>query len=333
MCKPIEFVKLSGSGNDFACIDNRHGRFDALLADRDRIARFAQRVCRHGLGVGADGVIFACPVEHGVDADIAARFLEADGSEAELCGNGTAVFVRWIVEGCRCEAPSPNGPPAAIAPSSRPLIGAPPPGGVAVAPGPELRVLTQAGVVRGRRVDGEYIRVCIPLPHDLRTAQRVHLDRRDWEYDFVVTGVPHAVTYVPDVDRVDVNRWGAAFRHHKTFQPRGVNANFVQVLGEGDLAIRTFEFGVEAETLACGTGCAAAAILSTVRHGWSDAFRKGDTPVRLRTRSGDHVRVYLTLEADNSVTYLCLDTVVRFAFRGVLHPDLANGALGEDRVR
>jgi diaminopimelate epimerase len=307
----IEFVKLSGSGNDFVCLDNRGGRFDPLLREPPRVARFARTLCRRGLGVGADGVIFACPVEDGVDADIAARFLEADGSEAELCGNGTAVFVHWAA-------------------ANRWFDHA------------EIRVLTQAGVVRGHPVaeapggnpdspagpDGSYVRVCIPLPHELRLGEELRAGRRNWSYDYVVTGVPHAVAYVPDVEGLDVGRWGPAFRHHKRFAPRGVNANFVQVLGEGRLAIRTFEFGVEGETLACGTGCAAAAILATIRYRWPDAIRRGDQPVLLQTRSGDVLRVYLTLAADNSVTDLCLDTRVRFAFRGELHPQLVEEAVG-----
>jgi diaminopimelate epimerase len=315
--KTIEFVKLSGSGNDFVCIDNRDGRFDALLDSPVRIGDFARAVCSRGMGVGADGVIFACRVEDGIDADIAARFLEADGSEAELCGNGTAVFVRWAV------ANRWFGPPAHEPPGADPLD--------AFGDGAtdaEIRVLTQAGIVRGKPVDGLYIRVCIPLPHDMRLAQELKLNRRLWQYDYVVTGVPHAVAQVADVHRTDVARWGPAFRHHATFQPRGVNANFVQVLGEGQLAIRTFEFGVEAETLACGTGCAASAILSTIRHNWPAAYRNGDEPVLLRTRSGDVLRVYLKLQSDNSVTDLCLDTIVRFAFAGKLHPQLMATAMG-----
>jgi diaminopimelate epimerase len=294
---PIEFVKLSGSGNDFLCLDNRAGRFDALLQEPARIGRFARALCRRGLGVGADGAIFACRVEDGVEADIAARFLEADGSEAELCGNGVAVFVHWV------------GDSGWFAPG-------------------EIRVLTQAGVVRGRPVDGRYIRACIPLPHDMQTGEHLHLKRRDWEYDFVTTGVPHLVTYVPDLDDLEVAHWGPLFRHHERFAPRGVNANFVQVRGEGELAIRTFEFGVEDETQACGTGCAAAAILATIRFHWPEAIRRGDRPVLLHTRSGDVLRVYLTLDADNSVRDLCLDTIVRFAYRGTLHPQLVAEATG-----
>ena len=295
--EPIDFAKLSGSGNDFLCIDSRDGRFAPFLADPARYGPFARALCDRHQGVGGDGVIFACPVEPGVEADLAARFLEADGSEAELCGNGTAVFVHWASEG-GWSSPA------------------------------EVRVLTAAGVVRGQHVDDPYVRVCIPLPHGMERDQEVRAGGRTWNYDYVVTGVPHAVTYVKDLDRLDVPKWGRAIRRHERFAPRGANANFVEILGEGRAAIRTFEFGVEDETQACGTGCAAAAILATVRFGWPQAYRLGERPVLLRTRSGDTLRVYLTLDGNHGVTDLCLDTIVRFAFRGQLHPQLARIALG-----
>ena len=95
MIDAIEFVKLSGSGNDFICLDNRDGRFDEILEAPDRVGHLARSLCSRGMGIGADGVIFACEPEIEGVSDIAARFFEADGSEAELCGNGTGCFLHW----------------------------------------------------------------------------------------------------------------------------------------------------------------------------------------------------------------------------------------------
>ncbi|HUT60385.1 MAG TPA: diaminopimelate epimerase [Phycisphaerae bacterium] len=295
MPEPIEFAKLSGSGNDFICIDSRDGRFDSMLSDLKAAGHFARSLCRRGLGVGGDGVIFACRPEDDIEADIAARFLEADGSEAELCGNGAGAFVYWAYQNRWHE-------------------------------GPELRILTPAGIVRGQDGQGPYVRVCIPLPEDVQRDRQIDVKGQRWTYDFAVTGVPHVVTYVDHLECLDVAHWGAAFRHHSRFEPRGANANFVQVLGTGRLAIRTFEFGVECETLACGTGCAAAAILATLRFGWPEKYARGQEPVLLRTRSGDVLRVYLTLAADGAVSDLCLETIVRFAYQGTIHPQLADVA-------
>ena len=292
----IEFAKLSGSGNDFICIDGRNGRFDELIDTPERIGHFAHTLCGRGLGIGADGVIFACDHEFGELADIAARFFEADGSEVELCGNGVGCFVHWVFV---------NG----------------------WAPAAETRILTPAGVVRGQDSDGLYVRVCIPQPEQRQADLELELDGRKFNCDFVVVGVPHLVTYVDDLAGLDVARWGGGLRRHERFAPRGVNANFVQVLGEGEIAIRTFEFGVEGETLACGTGSAAAAILAARRLGWAAPYTTGDRAILIHARSGDVLRVYFQIGADGEVADPCLETIVRFVYRGTLHPDLAERAL------
>lgn len=298
MSEHVEFAKLSGSGNDFICIDNRDGRWDSIIAAPDRIAHFARILCHRGTGVGADGVIFAClPEVEGV-ADIGASFFEADGSKAELCGNGTGCFIHWVIE-------------------------------AGWVPKGEVKVLTPAGVVRGQNSTGRHVRVCIPTPEDIRTDQQLKVAGNNLTYDFAVTGVPHVVHYVNDIELADVAGIGCEMRHHKRFQPRGANINFVQILGDGKLAVRTYEFGVEGETLACGTGSAAAAILSTMRFGWDNKYTCGSEPVEILARSGDTLKVYFTIQDDGSVTDVCLETIVRYIYRGMLQPQLAAVATDE----
>ncbi|MBN1555282.1 MAG: diaminopimelate epimerase [Phycisphaerae bacterium] len=286
----IPFWKLSGSGNDFICLDNHDGRLDFLLDDPDRLGRFVRGLCRRGHGVGADGVIFAVESEIEELADLGARFLEADGSECELCGNGTGCFTRFAV-----------------------LQGL-------VADG-EIRILTPAGVVRASRQDGRYVRVCIPSPESIRRDLHVSVEGKTFSCDYAVVGVPHLMTYVDDVEAVDVRRWGEALRHHHDFHPRGVNVNFVQVLGEGEIAVRTFEFGVEDETLACGTGSSASAILTALRFEWDGPLRQCETPVLVRARGGDVLRVYFAVNACGDVTNVCLETLVRVTLQGTLNPE------------
>jgi diaminopimelate epimerase len=297
----ITFAKLSGSGNDFVCIDNRDGRFDPLLAEPDRVGQLARRLCRRGISVGADGVIFAVEPEIDGVSDIGARFFEADGSEAELCGNGTGCFVRWV---CEKDWAHPCKP--------------------------DLRVLTPAGVVRGRIVDNGFVRVCIPLPEQVTPDQLLTTGGCTIEYDFAITGVPHVVTYVDNIDEADVHRLGKAIRHHEQFQPRGANANFVQVLGEGKIAIRTWEFGVEGETMACGTGTSAAAILAARRFGWPREYTDGTKPIEALARSGDSLRVWVSIDDAGQVVDLCLETFVRYVMEGQLHPELALAAVEPD---
>ena len=270
MTEPIEFAKLSGSGNDFVCIDARDGRYDDLLAG-GAVGAFAASLCRRGRSVGADGVIFAVRPEIEGVADLAARFFEPDGSEAELCGNGTACFILWAV--------------------------------------------------------GRYVRVCIPDPEEIQTGLELDVEGSRWRCDFAVAGVPHVIAYVGDLAHFDVAHWGPAIRHHDRFRPRGANANFVEVLGTGRIALRTFEFGVEAETLACGTGSAAAAVLAALRFGWPGAYLRGGEPVEITARSGDVLKVWFVRHDDGAITDVCLETVVRCVYDARLCPDLARDAL------
>jgi diaminopimelate epimerase len=296
MTDAIEFAKLSGSGNDFICLDNRDGRFDDLLARPEAVGHFARLLCRRSLGIGADGVVFAGRPEIEGVADVSARFFEADGSEANLCGNGTACFTRWVIAG-------------------------------GFVPDCEVRILTPAGVVLAQNCDARYVRVCIPTPEDLQPDVEVTVRGLPMWCDYVVVGVPHVVVYVDDLAATDVATLGPALRHHARFQPRGVNANFVQVLAPGELAIRTWEFGVEGETLACGTGSASAAILAALRFDWPAEYFAGEESVRLRTRGGDVLRVSFVRQDGGTIDDVCLETTVRFLFRGSLTRELAAAAL------
>jgi len=296
MSQSIEFAKLSGSGNDFICIDDRDGRLDDVLASPRRAGHFARTLCCRGMGIGADGLLLARRPEIEEVCDVAATFLEADGSESELCGNGTACFVRCMIE-------------------------------LGLDVQEDMRILTPAGVVRAQKADGDYIRVCIPSPEDMQQDLDVTAAGRRFRCDYVVTGVPHLITYVGDLEKVDMGHWGPALRHHRQFAPRGVNANFVQVLGEGRIALRTFEFGVEDETLACGTGSAAAAILTAMRYHWGEEYFRQERPVLVTARSGDELRVYFNRDENGLIDDVCLETVVRFLYTGKVHGDLARRAL------
>ncbi len=289
MTDSIDFAKLSGSGNDFICVDARDGRFDAMF-ESGAVGRFAAALCRRGRSVGADGLIFAVQPEVEGFADIAARFFEPDGSESELCGNGTACFIYWS---------SANG----------------------WVPTGEIKVFTPAGVVRGHLADGQYVRVCIPDPEHTATDIELTVEGRRWLCDFAITGVPHLVAYVDDVDQLEVAHWGRLLRHHPRFQPRGVNVNFVQVLDTGRIANRTFEFGVEAETLACGTGSAAAAIMTAIRHDWPERYLNGEEPVLVTARSGDVLKLWSKRSAEGAISDVCLDTIVRCVYDGRLCPE------------
>ena len=291
----IPFTKLTAAGNDFVCIDNCEGQFDALMDTADKIAHFTHTLCRHHVGIGADGVIFCQHPEIDGVADIGARIFEWDGSEVELCGNGTACFVTWATH--------------------MDLVSG------------EARILTPAGVVRGERIKDGYTRVCISLPEDLQTDLEVPVDGQMIPCDFVITGIPHVVTFVDDIDTADVAGLGPALRHHKMFKPRGVNADFVQILSEGVIALRTWEFGVEGETLACGTGSAASAILAAKRFGWVESMAGCDDPILVHTLGGKTLRVRFGVDEAGEFNDLCLESPVDIVYTGVIADELLREAL------
>jgi diaminopimelate epimerase len=298
MIPDIRFDKLSAAGNDFICIDNRAGRFDALLAEPARAGHFAASLCARGHGVGADGVIFASHPEIENVAHIAAQFYEADGSSCDLCGNGTGCFTDWAIAS-------------------------------GFVPDTQLQILTDAGVVLGSRCDDGYVRVCIPSPENTRRDLTIEAAGRSFTGDYTEVGIGHLVIPVDDLAGLDIRRFGPPLRYHEAFAPRGVNVNFVEILGPGRIAVRTWEFGVEGETLACGTGSSAAAILTTLRADWAGPIRQHETPVTVRTAGGDELRIYFNVDASETVTDPCLETLVRPIFHGQLSAEFASAAWGE----
>ena len=252
--RSLSFVKMSGAGNDFVVADNR----DGSIAEADK-ARLARRACRRKLGIGADGLILIERDGQRQDADYVMRYFNADGSEGELCGNGTrcaAVFAREIGAG-----------------------------------GTSQRVATPAGVLRAEILSGSggtaTVRVAMAKPSPIRRLRLSDLPGGEAELFALEVGVPHAIEVVPDVGVVDVDRRGSAIRRHAAF-PAGANANFIALdKGSGEIRLRTFERGVEAECLACGTGATAVVTVAHRFLGWPAA-------VPVRVASGDVIHIDCT---------------------------------------
>jgi diaminopimelate epimerase len=294
----IEFTKLNAGGNDFICIDNTTGLYSELL-DSEHLSAFVRALCRRGLAVGADGVIFACETGDGSGIDIVARFMEPDGSEARLCGNGTACFSYWCLD--------------------RGLV-----------KGPEINILTAAGTAQARpdEENPHRITVCVPNPRNLELCVDIETERKLRRVHLIDTGVPHAVAFVDDVDDVDVRYKGSLIRHHERFREMGgVNVNFTQVIKEGTIKVRTFEFGVEDETLACGTGSTAAAIISALLLEWPEKYLNGQEPVSVRVRGQETLRIWFTRHEGNVFTDTCLETGARPVYEGTLRAEFVDRLL------
>jgi diaminopimelate epimerase len=221
----VAFHKMQGCGNDFVIIDNRE-----LKVPVGGMPEWAKLVCRKCFGVGADGLIFLEASTEKTQADFFWHFYNADGSRAEMCGNGA-----------RCASKLGN------------LLGF----------APKKHVLgTDAGKVVSEVLDNGQVRVRLTPAKDLQAGKELDVDGEKLTVHFVNTGVPHAVVFVDDVSLMDVKRLGKAIRFHQAFAPKGTNANFVTVKDTGHLLLRTYERGVEDETYACGTGACASAVIA-----------------------------------------------------------------------
>ncbi len=150
----------------------------------------------------------------------------------------------------------------------------------------------------------------------MRQNLSIAVDNKILFTDFIVTGTGHSVIFIDDVEAVNVPLIGSAVRHHKIYgQP--TNANFTEVVSEGHVKVRTFEFGVEAETLACGTGSASAAMLSALRYTWSDQFLSGEEPVLVDVKGGDQLKVWFNYNReDNIFTDVCLEANPQPVYQG-----------------
>ena len=212
-------------------------------------AELARRLCQRNFSIGADGLIL---VERSREADFAWRFFNADGSEAAMCGNGGRCAARFAyLKG--------------IAPA-------------------RMRFMTGAGLIHAE-VKGERVKLQLPLPSGYRERVAVAVDGRRVDPGFLVVGVPHAVVPAPALEQTPVAEWGRALRHDPAFGPAGANVNFFRVEGPRRLRVRTYERGVEAETMACGTGSVATALVAA-------AAGLVKSPVTVVTRGGEELLVY-----------------------------------------
>ncbi|MDA8418101.1 MAG: diaminopimelate epimerase [Desulfobacteraceae bacterium] len=263
---PLPFTKMSGTGNDFIVIDHRRPR----LAE-DEMPDFARLVCRHKLSAGADGLIL---IENDEECDFRWRFFNADGSQAEMCGNGARCAARFAHR-------------AGIA-------------------GELMRFRTIAGVIAAQMV-GQGVKIRLTPPAGLSLGRALDLGSATVTAHSVNTGVPHVVCLVDEIAQAPVAEWGRIIRHHQAYQPAGTNVNFVQITPDR-LLIRTYERGVEGETLACGTGSVAAAIVTR-------ALGRASSPVRVATASGEELMVHLKDEE------VFLEGPARFIYDGMLQAE------------
>jgi diaminopimelate epimerase len=268
--KKIPFYKMQGNGNDFILIDNRRGILKGM-----KLRDLSIAVCNRHYSVGADGLIV---IASSRKSDFKWHFFNADGSEAEMCGNGSRCAARF----------------AYLRKIAKKNMSFETLAGIIHAVVKKNMVTVQLTSARGLRMN-----ISVPLENGTRIGHLIN------------TGVPHLVYLTNDLNNEAVQEIGRDTRHHELFRPAGTNVNFIQVTGPHRLRIRTYERGVEGETLACGTGAVAAALVTaTLGH--------VSSPVHVLTKGGDKLVVSFKREGEK-LTDLHLEGVAEVVCEGNLY--------------
>jgi diaminopimelate epimerase len=267
----IPFVKMVGAGNDFIVIEPQK--------NLDYV-KFTKDVCARQFGIGADGVLI---LDKSKTSDYQMRIINADGSEAEMCGNGARCMASYIV---------------ANAKPTKKLFG----------------METLAGEVLGE-AEGEVARVRLSPPKDYTPNIDITVNGQKMTVHYIDTGVPHVIVFVEGLQESRVKEFGRLIRNHSRFAPRGTNVNFVEVAspaggkqGNSMVAVRTYERGVEDETLACGTGSVAAAIVSYL-HTHPTVKEQKEASMRVLTASKEILEITFDLEKEGGANNVVIRNV------------------------
>jgi len=259
MLKKIKFSKMVASGNDFVVVDSLSGKLN--------LKKIAIAICNRKFGIGADGLLV---LEKSKVANVKMRIFNADGSEAEMCGNGARCTAYYIGKNK-----------------------------------PDLE--TKAGIIQSF-VGKSSVRIRLTDPKDLKLDIPLVLRSRNLRVNFINTGVPHTVIFVNDIDNINVASIGRDVRFHKEFSPLGTNVNFVEVLNKNSIRVRTYERGVEDETLACGTGSSASALIFALKTGYLGS-------INVHTQSKEILKVYFKRK-ENIIFDTWLEGKAKIVYKG-----------------
>lgn len=257
---------------------NGAGNDFVLIDNREHKVKLTReqvvRLCDRHRGVGADGVILMEPSKSG-RADWAWEFYNSDGGLAEMCGNGARCFGRFVQKATGLSR--------------------------------DFTFETEAGIIAAQ-FKGELVTVNLTTPTGLKLNEQLTVAGGLQTIHSLNTGVPHAVLFVPDADKAMVLQWGPEIRRHGHFAPKGTNVNFVQVVGSNRIRVRTYERGVEGETLACGTGVTASALIASRVHQFG-------SPVRVQVQGGDELEVSFQ-DKNGGFSEVALTGPADFVFEG-----------------
>lgn len=274
---PLTFSKMAGGGNDFVVFDNRAGRITEPAA-------LARKICTRALSVGADGLVL---VEGSARATFRMRYWNSDGSLGEFCGNGTRCAARFAF--------------------------------LNVIAGRRMTIETDSGIVSAEIGEGGIVTISMPSPQAFRPVRPLAVGSQTIHGSSIRVGVPHYVVFLRDeLWSQNIVPLGRAIRTHRELEPDGgANVNFVTVRGEHAIEVRTYERGVENETLACGSGIVSSAVVAA-------QFGKVTSPVSVLTRSGITLEVEFVLR-DGYAEEVRLRGDARLIYRATITPETLEG--------
>lgn len=283
----IEFHKMTGAGNDFILLDNRQNKYSNL--SKSQIAN----LCNRHFGIGSDGLMMVENTQNDNSSKYMMRYYNSDGGEADMCGNGARCFANYL------DFITQNNKK-------------------------DLPFLTQAGMITAKFYDED---VCIELsePSQADLDIQVNIDNKNYNTHHINTGVEHLVYFNSNVDNIDIKTLGSKLRWHKTFQPKGANVNFVEIIDDNYIKIRTYERGVEDETLACGTGMVASAIIYYLKNLMQDENSSElknleiSKTIKVKVRSDENLKVSFVCykkNGQNNFKNVTLTGSAKFVFTG-----------------
>ena len=242
------------------------------MTHHNNLSRLAEEICHRKNSIGADGMLL---LEGSKTGDFKMRIFNPDGSEVDMCGNGARCIALFAYKM-----------------------------GIA---GKKMKIDTRSGALNAE-VMAHSVKLQMSLPKDLRLMFNLDMGGMRYEVSYINTGVPHVVRFEEDVDKVDVRKFGAIIRYHKEFSPSGTNANFVEVISSNKIKVRTYERGVEDETLACGTGATASSIIASMVKGVKP-------PVEVITRGEETLKVYFSISG-KEVNEVYLEGGAKIVYEG-----------------
>lgn len=238
---------MVASGNDFVVIEGGQ----QITKSPGRRALIT-KICDRKYGIGADGLLV---LEKSRCADVRMRIFNSDGSEAEMCGNGARCVALFL--GAKRKAQNTR-----------------------------IAIETKSGVIKSE-VRNNLVKIKLTDPIDIKPNIPIKINNRTLRVNFINTGVPHAVIFVAGLEKIDVQNLGNFIRNHRIFKPAGTNVNFVEPIDNHNIKIRTYERGVEGETLACGTGSVAAALITSYK-----LKTDGKDKINVHTQGKEVLKVY-----------------------------------------